>query len=91
MTNREKYINNADIVDLYNLLEWQKVENKFGIKINGTNDIYKWLSQEADEDIVNEPNIGKVPKTDETNEIQNLKKVIVYNKNFMRRLWYITC
>lgn len=48
MTNREKYINNADIVDLYNLLDWQKVENKFGIKINGTNDIYKWLSQEAE-------------------------------------------
>lgn len=50
MTNREKYIDKADIVDLYNLLDWQKIEEKFGITITGTRDIYKWLSQEAEED-----------------------------------------
>lgn len=79
MTNREKYINNASNEELANTLErgFYQIRTKINIS-KGYFDVKKyileWLSQEAEEDIVNIPSIGKMLKTDKTKIIFDYEK-----------------
>ena len=44
--NKTKYIYFADTMDLVDLLDWQKIEKRFNLHINGTRDLYLWLNKE---------------------------------------------
>lgn len=64
MTNREKYIDNASNEEIASAICGMGLQYRYSPDTQLR--VKEWLSQEAEEETVNIPNIGKMPKTDKT-------------------------